>query len=165
MVPPEVLHTTDETEGSSESLQEVPMSVAMRTDQEPKMGLGERIAGAVTRWSGTTAAAVIAMLSVVIWIVTGPIFRWSDTWQLVMNTLSSIIAFLMVFLIQRSQNKDTLAIHLKLNELIAAVEGTSKGIVGVEELSEGELELLRDRYQRWVERVTTLQATRRGSQR
>jgi low affinity Fe/Cu permease len=100
------------------------------------------------------------MLFIVIWFATGPVFHWSDTWQLVMNTTSSIVTFLMVFLIQRSQNKDTLAIHLKLNELLAAVEGASKRIVSVEDLSEAELLSLKARYQQWVDTVVAEQSAR-----
>src|SRR2546425_6813333 len=120
---------------------------------------GERLAQAVTRLAGSTVAFSIATVSVVIWAATGPWFRWSDTWQLVMNTASSIVTFLMVFLIQRSQNKDTLAIHLKLNEIITAVGGTSMGIVSVEDLSESELQSIKVRYQRLVDRVADEQGS------
>ena len=82
-----------------------------------------------------------------VWAVTGPVFHYSDTWQLVMNTASSIVTFLMVFLIQRSQNKDALAMHVKLNEIVKAVEGASNRIVNVEDLSETELLRLQGRYQ------------------
>lgn len=85
--------------------------------------------------------------------MTGPVFHWSDTWQLVMNTVSSVVTFLMVFLIQRSQNKDALAMHVKLNEIVAAVEGASNRIVNVEDLSEAELKRLQERYQRIAERM------------
>jgi low affinity Fe/Cu permease len=121
---------------------------------------GERLAQAVTRWTGSTAAFSIATVSVVIWAAIGPLFQWSDTWQLVMNTASSIVTFLMVFLIQRSQNKDTLAVHLKLNEIITATERASKAIVSVEDLSETELQSIRERYQKLVDRVAAEQASR-----
>jgi low affinity Fe/Cu permease len=121
---------------------------------------GERLAQTVTRWTGSTAAFSIAAIAVVVWAATGPVFHWSDTWQLIMNTASSIVTFLMVFLIQRSQNKDTLAIHVKLNEVITAVAGASNRIVGVEDLSEAELQILKARYQRMVDEVSAEQASR-----
>ena len=76
---------------------------------------------------------------IVVWLVTGPFFHYSDTWQLVINTGTTVVTFLMVFLIQRSQNKDSLAIHLKLNELVAAVHGASNRLIDVEALTESEL--------------------------
>ena len=87
------------------------------------------------------------------WAATGPVFHYSDTWQLVMNTASSIVTFLMVFLIQRSQNKDALAMHVKLNEIVKAIEGASNRIVNVEDLSEAELQRLQGRYQTLAKRV------------
>jgi low affinity Fe/Cu permease len=129
-------------------------SVRSRPPENP----GERLAQAVTRWTGSTAAFSVAILAVIVWAVSGPVFRWSDTWQLVMNTASSIVTFLLVFLIQRSQNKDALAIHVKLNEIIAAMEGASKGVVAVEDLSEIELQHLKERYQRLVDDIAATQA-------
>jgi low affinity Fe/Cu permease len=136
----------------------------MRTTHSPAAGsrppdrLLERLAQAATRWTGSTAAFVLAAVAVLAWAVTGPVFHWSDTWQLVMNTTSSIVTFLLVFLIQRSQNKDALAIHLKLNEIIAATQGTSKSVVNVEDLSETELQRLKEHYQRLVENIAAAQA-------
>jgi low affinity Fe/Cu permease len=136
----------------------------MRTAHSPTTGsrpperLVERLAQAATRWTGSTAAFLLAAVVVVVWAASGPVFRWSDTWQLVMNTTSSIVTFLLVFLIQRSQNKDALAIHVKLNEIIAAMEGASKGVVAVEDLSEIELQRLKERYQRLVNDITAAQA-------
>jgi low affinity Fe/Cu permease len=131
--------------------------------QPATMSFGERLAQAVTRWTGSTTAFSIAMISVVVWGATGPAFHWSDTWQLIMNTASSIVTFLMVFLIQRSQNKDTLAIHVKLNELLSSAEGASKGLVSVEDLSETELQTLKTRYQRLVDEVSAEQFSRKPS--
>jgi low affinity Fe/Cu permease len=136
----------------------------MTTTHSPAAGprpperLVERLAQAATRWTGSTAAFLLATVAVLVWATSGPIFRWSDTWQLVMNTTSSIVTFLLVFLIQRSQNKDALAIHLKLNEIIAALEGASKSVVNVEDLSEIELQRLKERYQRLVSDITAAQA-------
>ncbi len=108
----------------------------------------ERMATGVTRWTGGTSAFATAFLIVVVWLVTGPVFHYSDTWQLVINTGTTIITFLMVFLIQRSQNKDSLALHLKLNELVAAMQGASNRLIDVESLSEEELKVLQRHYHR-----------------
>ncbi|HVR41161.1 MAG TPA: low affinity iron permease family protein [Thermoanaerobaculia bacterium] len=110
-----------------------------------------KLATAVTRWAGSPWGFGTALATIVIWAVTGPIFKWSDTWQLVINTGTTIVTFLMVFLIQRTQNKDGLAIQLKLNELVAAIEGASNRLIDVEDLAEADLEILRKHYQRIVE--------------
>src|SRR6478672_7886357 len=102
----------------------------------------EAFSTAVTRWTGSTAAFALALLVIVVWAVIGPVFHYSDTWQLVINTGTTIITFLMVFLIQRSQNKDSLALHLKLNELVAAMQGASNRLIDVEALTEKELATL-----------------------
>jgi low affinity Fe/Cu permease len=106
----------------------------------------ERLATSVTHWTGGTSAFAIAVGTIIIWMVTGPFFGYSDTWQLIINTGTTIVTFLMVFLIQRSQNKDSLAIHLKLNEIVAALDGASNRLIEVESLSEDELNLLRRHY-------------------
>jgi len=111
----------------------------------------ERLASWATRWTGSTTAFVLAMVFVILWLVTGPLFHWSDTWQLVANTITTIITFLMVFLIQRTQNKDSLAMQLKLNEMVAALEGASNRLIGVEDLSEVELRTLHQHYGRLAE--------------
>src|SRR5206468_8193232 len=95
-----------------------------------------------TDWSGTSAAFFAAIVLIVVWAASRPLFENFDTWQLVINTLTTIITFLMVFLIQRAQNKDSQAIHLKLNELVAAVEGASNRLINVEDLSEDEVQIL-----------------------
>ena len=110
-----------------------------------------RFATAATKWTGSTAAFITAALVIVIWAVTGPIFQYSDTWQLVINTSTTIVTFLMVFLIQRSQNKDALAVQLKLDEIVAALEGASNRLIAVEDLSEEELKVLRIHYRRLAE--------------
>jgi low affinity Fe/Cu permease len=112
----------------------------------------------VTKWTGSTPAFAIALGAVLVWGITGPAFHYSDTWQLVMNTASSIVTFLMVFLIQRSQNKDALAMHVKLNEIVKAIAGASNRIVNVEDLSEGELQRLQERYQALAKRVAETSA-------
>jgi low affinity Fe/Cu permease len=109
-------------------------------------GLLERVSGTVTAWTGSTVAFACAVGIVVAWALSGPIFGYSDTWQLVINTGTTIVTFLMVFLIQRSQNKDALAIHLKLNELVAALQGASNRLIDVEALSEQELRTLEQHF-------------------
>lgn len=106
----------------------------------------ETMARCATRYAGSTLAFTLALGIVVVWLVTGPIFHFSDTWQLVINTGTTIITFLMVFLIQRAQNNDSQALHLKLNELIAAVKGASSRLLNVEDFSEEELRILHTHY-------------------
>jgi low affinity Fe/Cu permease len=106
----------------------------------------EKAATAVAHWTGTTAAFSLAVGVVLVWALTGPLFGFSDTWQLVINTGTTIITFLMVFLIQRSQNKDSLALHLKLNELVAAIDGASNRLIEVQSLTEEDLDTLREHY-------------------
>ena len=107
-----------------------------------------RLAVATSRISGRPATFLLAVAVVLVWAVTGPLFGFSDTWQLVINTGTTIVTFLMVFLIQRSQNKDAVALHLKLNELVAAIEGASNRLINVEDLSENEVRLLHRHYTR-----------------
>jgi len=106
----------------------------------------EQLSGRVTQWTGSTPAFACALGIVAVWGLLGPVFHYSDTWQLVINTGTTIVTFLMVFLIQRSQNKDALAIHLKLNELVAAIEGASNRMIDVEALSEKELHVLHKHF-------------------
>lgn len=108
--------------------------------------LFERFANAATSFTGSSSAFLIAMAIVVIWALSGPIFNYSETWQLVINTGTTIITFLMVFLIQKAQNKDGKAIQLKLNELIAAHERASNRMVDIEDLTEAELDQLHKFY-------------------
>src|SRR2546429_3257865 len=105
----------------------------------------ERFSRKVTEATGTSTAFIIALLVIILWIATGPLFHFSDSWQLVINTGTTIVTFLMVFLIQRSQNKDALAIHLKLNEIVAALEGASNRLIDVEDLTEAEIKTLHKR--------------------
>src|SRR5215208_6510599 len=111
----------------------------------------ERMSTVITHWTGSTAAFALACLVILAWVATGPIFGYSDTWQLVINTGTTIVTFLMVFLIQRAQNKDALAIHLKLNEIVAAMEGASNRLIDVEDLSEPEIDALRAYYKRLID--------------
>lgn len=106
----------------------------------------DRFAGLVTRAAGSPTAFIAAAVVVAIWASTGPMFGYSDTWQIVINTGTTIVTFLMVFLIQQSQNKDSLALHIKLNELIAAQASASNRLVCIEDLDEEDLQTLRAFY-------------------
>ncbi len=106
----------------------------------------EQVAATVTKATGSSTAFLIAVGVILLWAFTGPIFHYSDTWQLVINTGTTIITFLMVFIIQQSQNKDSLAIQLKLNELIASDERASNRLIVVEDLTQEELEVLKKFY-------------------
>ena len=110
----------------------------------------ERFSHKVTQWAGSSWAFAAAVTVIVVWGVTGPIFGFSDTWQLVINTGTTIVTFLMVFLIQRAQNKESRAVHLKLNEIVAALEGASNRLIDVEDLTEDEIETLYQHYRRLV---------------
>ena len=121
------------------------------TRRRPWLGAAlEALAHRVTVWTGGSWAFGVALATIVVWAVTGPVFGFSDTWQLVINTGTTVVTFLMVFLIQRSQNKDSRAVHLKLNEIVAAVVGASNRLINVEDLTETEIRLLHEHYQRLV---------------
>jgi low affinity Fe/Cu permease len=109
-------------------------------------GLAERFAISVTKATGSTGAFILAFVVVIAWAIAGPVFHYSESWQLVINTGTTIITFLMVFLIQKAQNKDSLAIQLKLNELVAAHEFASNRLVNVENLSEEDLKVIQKFY-------------------
>ena len=108
----------------------------------------ERFSLRATEWAGSSWAFSIACAVVIVWLLTGPIFHFSDTWQLVINTGTTIVTFLMVFLIQRAQNIDSLAIQLKLNEIVAAIPGASNRLIDIEDLSEADLLRLHEFYGR-----------------
>ncbi len=112
----------------------------------PRTRVTERFSATVTKWTGSTMAFTLACAVVLIWVATGPLFDYSNTWQLVINTGTTIVTFLMVFLIQRSQNKDSLAVQLKLNELVAAMAGASNRLIDCEDLNEDELRTLHLHY-------------------
>jgi len=116
-----------------------------------KINFFERLAYKASIFSGSTIAFSSALVIIITWLITGPYFKYSDTWQLVINTGTTIITFLMVFLIQRTQNKDSKALHLKLNELVAALTGPSNRLIDVENLSEDELAILSNYYQQLAE--------------
>ena len=108
----------------------------------------EDAAQTVTEWSGKPWVFGVALLIVILWAIAGPAFGFSNTWQLVINTGTTIITFLMVFLIQQTQNKDTQAIELKLNEIVAAIAGASNRLIDVESLTSADLAVLRKHYQK-----------------
>jgi low affinity Fe/Cu permease len=116
-----------------------------------KAGVFDRIAGRATRATGSALTFLSAVVVILIWALLGPLFGFSETWQLVVNTATTIVTFLMVFLIQHSQNKDSIALHLKLNELIAAMPAASNRMIAVEDLDEHELRLVAHYYQRLAE--------------
>jgi low affinity Fe/Cu permease len=121
---------------------------ATKKKKKNKAAFFERIANWAAHFTGSSIAFIAAAAIVLIWACSGPFFGFSETWQLVINTGTTIITFLMVFLIQKAQNKDSKAIHLKLNELIAAQEGTSNRMVNLEDLNEEELDQLHKFYVR-----------------
>ena len=120
-----------------------------RTSNRPD--LLEGFSHHATKASGTSYAFILALAAIVIWATTGPLFNFSNTWQLVINTGTTIVTFLMVFLIQRAQNKDSIAIHLKLNEIVAAMEGASNRLIDVEDLSEAEIAALQNYYRKLIQ--------------
>ena len=108
----------------------------------------EGFSSAATIWAGSTAAQVAALATCAVWLAGGPWFGMERSWHLVFEPVTSFVPFLMVFLLQRSQNKDSMAVQLKLNELVAALQGASNGLIDVEDLSEEELKVIRAHYQR-----------------
>ncbi len=118
-----------------------------------------RLSDFAARGVGSSWAFILAALIVVLWAVSGPVFHFSDTWQLVMNTTSSIVTFLVVFLIQNTQNRDTVAIQLKLDELLRGVAGARTEMVNLESLSDEELERLQGEFARLRKRSAKKAAT------
>ena len=113
----------------------------------------DRFARHGARVAGHPVAFAAAGAIIVVWIVSGPVFGFSDTWQLVINTATTIVTFLMVFVIQNTQNRDGEAVQIKLDELIRAAEGAHNSLLDLEELSEGELEKIREEYLTLAERA------------
>ncbi len=122
--------------------------MARNKKQNSLSGRLERFSQKATHATGTSMAFALALGTIIVWGVTGPLFQFSNTWQLVINTGTTIVTFLMVFLIQRTQNKDSLAVHLKLNEIVAAIEGASNRLIDVEDLTEDEIATLHKHYQK-----------------
>lgn len=122
--------------------------MSSKKQTEPNCGFLERCSLRVTEWAGGTSAFAIAVLVILVWAVTGPFFHYSDTWQLVINTGTTIVTFLMVFLIQNTQNRDARAIHLKLDEIIKSIDQAQNEMIDIEHLSDDELQKLADKYQK-----------------
>ena len=99
-------------------------------------------------WVGTKWAFLLALLTIALWLISGPYFRYSDTWQLIINTGTTVITFLVVFLIQNTQNRDGRAIHLKLDEIIKSIDQAHNEMIDIEHLSDAELQKLADRYEK-----------------
>jgi low affinity Fe/Cu permease len=119
----------------------------------PLLTAFDRFATLVTRWAGSPTAFCAALLTVLAWALVGPLFGFSEGWQLVINTGTTIVTFLMVFLIQQSQNKDSVAMHLKLDELLAANRNASNRMIGIEQLDEQDLRDVAAFYLRLAERA------------
>ncbi len=124
----------------------LPIADQSTPSQHLKGSWFERLAVRTSRLTGRPRTFLIAVAFVLVWIITGPIFKFSDTWQLVINTGTTIVTFLMVFLIQATQNRDTLALHLKLDELIVATKEARNQFAGIEDASERELERRKDQF-------------------
>lgn len=125
----------------------------MKRNNKRQAGFFERLAGKATKATGSTAAIIISFSVIIVWAICGPFFNYSNTWQLVINTGTTIVTFMMVFLIQKSQNKDSVAVHLKLDELLAGSEFSSNRMVDVEDMTEEELVVLRKYYGRLKKRA------------
>jgi len=118
----------------------------------------EKLSVKCTEFAGSSAGFATALTIVVVWALSGPAFKYSETWQIVINTATTIVTFLMVFLIQRSQNKDMVALNAKLNELIAANEGASNRLVNIEDLDEDDLAEIRNRFHSLSDKSDTSKA-------
>jgi low affinity Fe/Cu permease len=121
------------------------------------------LAAAASRGMGSSAAFLIAIATVVVWAAIGPMFGYSDTWQLAINTATTIVTFLMVFLIQNTQNRDAKAIHLKLDELIRSLHGARNHLVDLENMTDAELDELQQEFQRLRQRAESRPAERHGA--
>ncbi len=118
----------------------------MKENKTKKHNFFEQFAAQVSQATGSNAAIILAFSAVIIWAILGPVFHYSEGWQMVINTGTTIITFLMVFLIQKSQNKESIAVQLKLNELVAAHEFASNRLVDVENMTEAELKVIQKYY-------------------
>jgi low affinity Fe/Cu permease len=128
--------------------------IKSRLASETKGDAFGRFAAAASTWLGSKWAFIGAISIIIAWAVTGPIFHYSDTWQLIINTGTTIVTFLMVFLIQNTQNRDARAINLKLNELIRSIDAAGDNMMDIEKLSDEELDTMQKRYERIREQWT-----------
>ncbi|MEM5290524.1 low affinity iron permease family protein [Paraburkholderia sabiae] len=120
-------------------------------ERSPVSRAFDTFAATFTRWAGSPYAFGLASLSIAVWLICGPVFHFSEDWQLVVNTGTTVVTFLMVFLIQQSQNKDSVAVHLKLNELLAAQKNASNRLIGIEDASEDDLRRVANAYMELAE--------------
>src|SRR5215831_17086880 len=141
-------------------------------EQQASPGLTQQFAQfahATSVWTGNPWTFLLAVAVVIVWVATGPLFNYSDTWQLVINTGTTIVTFLMVFLIQNTQNRDTLAIQLKLSELVLAMKGAENKFAAIEDLTDDELEKLheecRERAQKTLDHLENRKRSRNGSRK
>src|SRR5476651_2197313 len=118
----------------------------MSMEEDNKASGFEKVSNTITLYSGSPPVFIVAVGFILVWGLSGPIFHFSNTWLLIVNTVTSIITFLMVFLIQKAQNKEAIAVQLKLNELIAASKGASNRLLNIQDLSESELRTLYEHY-------------------
>jgi low affinity Fe/Cu permease len=146
----EVMH--NDARGASAGTHDPHTTIARPiTVQNDSIGWLERVSTAITDWTGRTSAFTWALVLVAGWFIAGPFFHYSNTWQLFINTITNLVTFLMVFLIQRAQNKDTLALQLKVNELIAAQKGAHNALIAIEDMSEQDLRALHARFLRMAQ--------------
>lgn len=130
----------------------LPVGTWAMGDHATASSLFGRMANATSRWTGKPVAFLLAFGTVIVWAVTGPFFHYSDTWQLVINTGTTIVTFLMVFLIQNTQNRDTLALQVKLSELIIALKNANNELAAIEDAPDEELEATHDQYRQKAKR-------------
>jgi low affinity Fe/Cu permease len=143
-----------EEASSSEALGSMPTTTSANyARRSAVLTAFDRFASRVTRWAGSPIAFALALSSVVVWAALGHLFHYSENWQLVINTGTTIVTFLMVFMIQQSQNKDSIALHLKLNELLAASKQASNRMIGIEDLDEQDLREVAEFYVRLATRA------------
>ena len=153
---PSCHRTMTETSNRAQSLGSMPSTTsAAYAGRSRLLTAFDHFASAATRWCGSPVAFCLAVAVVALWASFGPLFAFSENWQLVINTGTTIVTFLMVFLIQQSQNKDSVALHLKLNELLAAHRTASNRMIGIETLDEQDLREVAAFYARLAERAKT----------
>lgn len=151
----------DDQATATDPLKTVPDSASPAyANRHPITRAFDAFASAVTRWAGSPIAFGLSVIVIAIWGLTGPLFHYSDAWQLIINTGTTIVTFLMVFLIQQSQNKDSVAIHLKLNELIAAYKTANNQLIGIEDASEEDLRKIANAYLELANKARTTPADR-----
>ncbi len=155
------MHDDDAPATPTDPLQTVPDSSSPAyANRHPITRAFDAFASAVTRWAGSPVAFGIAAIIIAIWGLCGPVFHYSEDWQLIINTGTTIITFLMVFLIQQSQNKDSVAVHLKLNELIAAYRTANNQLIGIEDATEEDLRRVANAYLELANKARTTKADR-----